>query len=362
MTFANKKTTKQRNTKARKAAVRSNRTLRSKKITKKAVAKQVTTPTKKATTKATKKATTKKPAATKKTTPKKQTNAKAEAPTYISIEDYGAWEKAVIKQLESSKPLKSASAIYLLQRLYIVLDSDTDRWTAVDEKKNGRIFEMCDANTGESRTYFYRSPHHRRSAQLTQYVATDLRSVRHYTVVNNDAKWIGGIPTFKLTNKAFQIEGKDVKADKFATEVLKAFFATQKSNAKSLTAKNDPSKDKAVIKGLVSWFTSVQSIMNDDTVVVKLAYATFNAERTPNRTDPLRLFVPAKKVTATMKTYYVKERDPDTREMRIRTCKKGECDAKYLAVDVDDNKNIVEDAHLSINEPEMMIQYQAVKQ
>lgn len=350
MTFTNNRTTKRRNTKARNKTSRPN--------------KMKTTVVKKATKKTaapTKKAVAKKPSA-KTATPKKRTSAKAEEPTYISIEDYGAWETEVIQQLESSKPLKSASAIYLLQRLFIVLDSNTDRWTAVDEKKNGRIFEMCDANTGEPRTYFHRSPHRRRSAQLTQYVATDLRSVTHYTAINNDAKWIGGIPTFTLTNKAFQMDGKDVKADKFVTEVLKAFFATQKSNAKSLTASNDPSKDKAVVKGLVSWFTSVQSIMNDDTVVVKLAYATFNADRTPNRTDPLRLFVPAKKVTATMKSYYVKERDPDTRKMRIRTCKKGECDAKYLAVDVDDSKKIVDDAHLSINEPEMMIKYQAVKQ
>lgn len=302
--------------------------------------------------------------AKKPVTAKKRASAtKTSQVQYIENDEYAVWETQVLDILKTEKTRKSVSAaIHLLQRLFIVLDGNTGKWNAVEEKKNGRVFEMCDVRNGNIQTYFHRIPHNRRSVKLTQYVATDIRSVTHYTGVDSSAKWIVGIPTFTFTKVAFQKDGKVVKADAFVTEVLKAFFSTQKSNAKSLKDTNDPSKDKKVIKSLVKWFSSVQDIMNDDTITVKLAYATFNADRIPNRTDPLRLYVPAKKLNSEVGSYYVKERDPETRKMRIRTCKTSECnDGRYLAVDVDDDKKIIDSAHLSINETEEYVKYQTVK-
>jgi hypothetical protein len=318
--------------------------------------------TNKATTKKRASATTKKRASA--TTKKRASaTAKKNQVQYISNEEYALWETNVLDVLKSDKTRKSMSAkVHLLQRLFIVLDSDTSSWSAVEEKKNGRLFEMYDVSDGSMRTYFHRTPHNRRSVNLTQYIATDIRSVTHYTGVDNHSKWIVGIPTFTFTNKAFHKDGKVVKADAFVTEVLKAFFATQKSNAKSLKDANNPSKDKKVIQSIAKWFSSVQAIMNDATVTVKLAYATFNADRIPNRTDPLRLYVPANKVSSKVGSYYVKERDHETRKLCIRTCTNSECgDGRYLAVDVDDDKKIVDSAHLSINETAEYVKYQTAE-
>lgn len=316
-------------------------------------------------TSVTKKATAKSSSSPKKpptVSKKKNPATKKATPTYIDREQYVEWEQNVIAKLGSSKALKSASAVYLLQRLFVVLDGDVTQWTTVEEKQNGRILEMCDVNTGETRTFLHRTPFRRRSTQLTQYVASDLRGITYYTAVNNDAKWIAGLPSYTFNQKQFHVDGKEVKVDAFVTRVLTSFFATQKSNAKSLKPANDPSKDKAIVRGLAQWLTSVQSIINADTVTVKLAYAHFNPDRTPNRTDPLRLFVPASKVRAEMGSYYVRERDSDTKRVQYRSCVGTECDKKFLAVDVDDSKAIVENVHLSINEPEAMVKYQAVKQ
>ena len=331
------------------------------KTKKPATAKKRASATKKPATAKKRASATKKPATAKKRA--SATSSTSSPVQYIDNDEYALWERQVIDTLQTDKNRKSMSAaVHLLQRLFIVLDGDTTSWSAVEEKKNGRVFEMCDVSSGDVCTYFHRTPHNRRSVQLSQYVATDIRSVTHYTGVDSNAKWILGIPTFTFTNKAFQKDGKVVKADVFVTDVLKAFFATQKSNAKSLKDTNDPSKDKKVIQSLIKWFSSVQAIMNDDTITVKLAYATFNADRIPNRTDPLRLYVPAKNVNSTVGSYYVKEKDPETRKTRIRTCKNSECnDGRYLAVDVDDTKKIVDNAHLSIYETEAYVNYQTVK-
>ena len=280
----------------------------------------------------------------------------------IDTAQFGEWSRNVVHHLQTDKNLKSAADIYLMQRLFVVLDGDTSSWQAVDEKKNGRIFNLYNSNRGEMSTYMHRAPYRRQSSQMTRYVATDFRSLSYYTAINNDAKWIVDIPQLTFDAKAFFKNGKSIPVKTFVLDVLKAYFTTQKTNAKTLKASNDPSSDKDVAKHLEALLKSVQAIMGDDTVSVRFAYATFNPDRTPNRSAPLRLYVPAKKIDSTVGAYYIRERDTDTREVSYRKCKNKECDDRYLAVDVDDDNKIVADAFLSINEPEIAVKYHAVKQ
>ena len=332
------------------------------------LSKKKTTASKKAKSTASKKAlshASKKARTTKRAKPASRKASTRMTDDTLDMDQFREWSNTVVQQLQTNKTLKAASDIYLMQRLFVVFDGNTSSWQATDEKKNGRIFNLYNSNRGDSgevSTYFHRSPYRRQSTQMTRYIATDFRGLTHYTAINNDAKWLSDVPQLTFNAKSFTKNEKATPAKTFVADILKTYFKSQKSQAKTLKASNDPSTDKDVAKNLEALLKSVQSIMGDDTVSVRFAYATFNPDRTPNRSAPLRLFVPAKTVSSVMDGYYVRERDADTRTVSFRKCKGKECDDRYLAVDVDDDKKIVVDAFLSINEPAIAIKYHAVKQ
>ena len=280
---------------------------------------------------------------------------------YIRNEDYAEWEAQVIQKLKSTKNLKGKK-VFLLQKLYIVLDSQLQNWQIKEKKKRGNIYEMYNIKTGDLRTYLHHKPYKRRSAQIEQYIACDLRGVTHYTVLNQNPQWVQSDNEYIFDKDKYIKQDKEVKPEAFVKDVLNSFYKIQKSNAKSYKSDNNPSKDEQIRNHVLNWFDSVRNIVNDETVRIRFAYAHFDADRIPNRTEPLRLFVPAKTIRKTLKAYYVRERDPKTKKMVIRECVDDECDSQYAAIDINDEKEIVDEAHLSLNEPLFFLNYQAVEQ
>ena len=281
--------------------------------------------------------------------------------TYVNEETYLQWQSDVITKLKSAKAL-SDKKIYLLQKLYIVLDGQPAQWEKNTTNKKGFIFDMYNFKFGKVSTYLHRQPYKRRSTQIQQHVACDLRGVTRYTVLNEDPLWIPSDNEYTFNKSSFMKQGKQTTGNEFVKAILNSFYKIQKSNAKSLKADNNPSKDKEISTHVLNWLTGIQNIMNEDKIHIRFAYAHFNADSNSKRTEPLRMYVPASSVRKTMKAYYVKERHPTTKKLVIRECKGSECDSKYTAIDINDDKEILDDAFLSINEPQLLLKYQAIEQ
>lgn len=281
--------------------------------------------------------------------------------TYVDEKTYLQWQSDVIEKLKSKKTL-SDKKIYLLQKLSIVLDGQPAQWETNATNNKGFLFDMYNFKFGKASTYLHRQPYKRRSTQFQQYVACDLRGVKHHTVLNENPQWIQSDNEYTFNKSSFMKQGKQITGNEFVKAILNSFFKIQKSNAKSLKADNNPSKDNEISTHVLNWLTGIQNIMNEDVIHIRFAYAHFNADSNPKRTEPLRMYVPASSVRKTMKAYYTKERHPTTKKLVIRKCKGSECDSRYTAIDVNDEKEILDDSFLSINEPSLVLKYQAIEQ
>jgi hypothetical protein len=267
--------------------------------------------------------------------------------------EYDTWEQTVIGELQKTPPsaLRKAGKVCVLRRLFIVLDGDRSNWETVSVKrgkKNVSMHQMFDIFKKEMEYVPSYELKPRGSTPLKRYIATDLRGLTYYYGSATKPEW-GKSPALVMQG------GKALDEQALATKVMAAFQSLREKSLK---------KPAAETTALVArWLQSAHAVMGaGDTVNIRFAYARFDANREPTRSQPSRLFVPAAKVhaNATTKNTYLTFARRQNKERTYRNNTAAECANKYLAVDVDDAGLIPERAHLSTNEPGVVVQHMAV--
>ena len=187
----------------------------------------------------------------------------------------------------------------------------------------------------------------------TKLVAFDLRGPTFYIAdtdkVTDGTAWCDGDKgEFAISENALLVKGKGTATSIFVTKLLARYHKLSK------TVK-DPSKDPDMVERFSLWAESLQrSIVGSGaTMTIRFAKRPFT-RGTDTRTRNLRVVVPATNVQAACKCYYVRANTKNDAKY-CKSC--DDCDKYCLAIDVNDNHTVVEDAHVTPNLPSTSVDF-----
>ena len=282
-------------------------------------------------------------------------------PVYATKAQFEAWEETIKKHVPTFVKDKDA-----------VREFDSLLMCIVGIPEGKRIMHVHHVGKGlehHDERVFIRKWKPRQSTSSTvdktKFVAFDLRGPTFYITetsklekTGDDGAWCKeDSGEFTITGDTFHTESqKSKKGAKKATEgiegVASGVFASKllaRYHALCPTKAN-PSKDADMIEHFSKWAISLQKFVKNECepgtkLTVRFARRPFT-RATNTRTKNYRVVVPAKTIKAKCKQYYLRaNRAKDSKF--AKECP--DCENHCLALDINDDRTVVADAHVSPN-------------
>ena len=286
--------------------------------------------------------------------------------TNVSEKQYQNWETSVIEDLknENSKLLQKCDAkvcgVYnLLPRVFMVLDFDAsseNEFVRV-KRQHAETFQLHNLkhdDQSNNNEYFVRKPTRVAKRDTKRFVASDLRGLTFYIGQSQNHPWYAMSATdakkLVLTKTKDSATLTNAQSNEKAVVLLK--------NMSKMLGKSAPSKTTELVKQVGLWIKSVyDNLTSNDKVSVRLA--SLDASKTTVKRS--RLFIPAQDVRKVMDKTYCIQTGFVNQKRTYKSISNAECKNKYMAINVDENDEVVQNAHLSTNEPQVMVDFMTEK-